>query len=278
MPRKIYLDVFLVINVLMDFAVLHITAVVAEWNSRILREILAAIFGGIWAAVCVIFLVHMPNLQKILGLISYVVIPCLMVLLVLGRCSIHKLFCGVVALYIVTFVMAGILGTGWYYSGIGYGVVTGMLGSQYLIPSLFAALLMWIVAGTLYQRRKKYGRDLYKVIITIENEDIVLMGLLDTGNVLNDPYTGKMINIVSRSAIENNLKQAELMKTLRMRLVPFQSVGRTNGMIPVIDISCMKVYRGKKMLFCDRTELGLYEGKFSTTGQYEVLLHSSILS
>lgn len=277
MQGKIYLDLFFLTNVLLDFIVLHIASSIAEWNNPVWKEIVASLIGGVWAVFEIMCIKKNSDSLMINIAVTYILLPILMVWVVIGTRKLRKIIRAVLVVYVVTFVMAGIFGTGWYYWNIGYGVVSRYIKTQYLLGMLVLLIIVWLYAEKLMKMRKRYGRELYKVVLKMSNQSIVLKGLLDTGNVLQDPYTGAKVNIVCKSSLKDG-NVVELFNKEKYRLVPFQSVGQSRGLLPVFDIPCMEIYQEHRKIYCAPAEIGVCEEDLSGSCMYDILLHSGILS
>lgn len=276
MQYKIYLDVFFVVNFIMDYVVLCVTGLLLDIHSAMWRRLFASAIGGIWAVIETIFMINHDNWKFFLGIITYTVIPVMMLFIVMGWSNRKKLIKSLVILYAVTFCLSGICYAGWNYMAYGYSFVSGIIRKEQVITGMAVLFLMMSMVKMFMRVRRKYGNDIYKVKLTIHENRIQFNGLMDTGNVLTDPYTGKNVHIV-RSSVMNRILSGETdYAALHYRLIPYNSVGNESGLLPVIDADCMEIYECNRMIFKDSAAIGIYDGILSGTSSYDALINAAV--
>ncbi len=277
MQYRIYLDVFFLVNFVMDYIVLHVTAHVMEFSVSIWKKIMASLTGSLWAVVEIILMKYQEQLKGFLGMITYVVIPVLMLLIIMGWSNRKKMIKGILVLYVVTFCLSGICYAGWNYLGFGYAFVSGIIQKEQIFLGIAVFYGIICLGRIMIKVRKNYGSNIYKVRLTIQNHRVQFNGLVDTGNVLTDPYTGKMVHIV-RSAVLNRILSGEKdYAALHYRLIPYHSVGKESGLLPVIDVDSMEIYERNRMIFKDSAAIGIYDGALTETSSYDALINAAVL-
>lgn len=143
------------------------------------------------------------------------------------------------------------------------------------------------------------------VRITMEGREVKVKGMVDTGNFLKDPLTGKPVMIISAAAarqilpdeivdeaIKNEKKQIlseNLMKSRyanRIRPISYQSIGEEKGYMVGIrpDAVSIELHNNKNqektMIASEGAILAIYKGMFSggqSDDEYSILLHPSML-
>lgn len=274
---RIYLDVFFLINFIMDYIVLEMTAAFIEIRCSIIRKLFAAIFGGVWAVISICILMKNESLKFYLGFITYAVVSVIMILILTGLKNKKKVFKGTLVLYVVTFVLAGVCSAIWNYSGLGYGIISGLIRKEQMLLGIIMFFVVKCLIERLIEVRQKYKSNICNVQLTINKQQIQFNGLIDTGNVLKDPFTGKIVHVVRASVLNSILNGANDYTGLHYRLIPYNSVGNESGLMPVIDAECMKISECNKIIFEGTAVIGIYNGVLAANGMYDALINAGVL-
>ena len=88
--------------------------------------------------------------------------------------------------------------------------------------------------------------------------------LLDTGNSLCDPVTGKPVCILGKRQAGEILKEKELQT---LRYIPYCSVGTEKGVLPVIRAEKMCIHTGQEC-WVEKPLIGICEEDSFTTVSY----------
>lgn len=137
-----------------------------------------------------------------------------------------------------------------------------------------------IVAGILltgvtiyFMQKKDFMEQVLKVDVMHHGKTWELRGYWDSGNLLQDPYNGKPVNILQAKLAEQIFSGPDDY----MRMVPYCSLGNTNGLLSVYNAEKMYIYQGKERFVVEPAvfgvaETGLLEGK-----EYDIILQASML-
>lgn len=128
---------------------------------------------------------------------------------------------------------------------------------------------VWFPAGTvlcaigvltsviLEERREHHDRYLYKIRLYCNGNHVDVLGFLDTGNKLMDPYVHAPVNILAQSQLERLMPEPQ-----NFRLIPFSSVGAAKQLMKVWSIDAMEAYgRRWEHVVIGVAEDILFEGK-----------------
>lgn len=127
-------------------------------------------------------------------------------------------------------------------------------------------IILWIIKGI--QKRQQLNQVMAEVSIWISGKKIQVKALIDTGNQL---YTkGKPVHIMEGACLDLKLNPEEYL------YIPFQSVGKENGIIPAIKVDRMLVVTQSNEISFFHSIIGLSKAKLSQNGEYQMLLHSSV--
>ena len=280
----VYLDVFFFVNFFMDFIILRIYTHIFEPQTTGFRCVAAGLTGSFLA--CISLLI--PYERVVFRLLyAYVFIAVILNLIVCRKKTIKKIVKGVVIIYGITIFMGGAVNLLYSYTYLGFFLknyinilMAGPVNIFRLITYTGVSYMMLTCIWKIIMKNKrKY--EYVDVVLKLNDKSICLKGLIDTGNSLKDPYTGARVHVVQAGRL-NKIISREQMVSLHYRLVPFNSLGNSNGIIEVINMDSMTVEKKDSMgnIVAEYTEnnpaVGLYSGKFTKTDEYEILLGGEI--
>ncbi|HJA92971.1 MAG TPA: sigma-E processing peptidase SpoIIGA [Candidatus Eisenbergiella merdipullorum] len=157
-----------------------------------------------------------------------------------------------------------------------------LAGLLYAFPKTFRGsaaasgfLLILSASAAFFWKRERKKRE--ETIVTVEliegNVRVVTEALIDSGNTLYDPISGKPVSVVERGVLEGRI---ELGRPERFRLVPFYTLG-SRGLMQTVEIGKLKVKRDGQDLLLTHVLLGLYDGEVAHGGSYRMILHPALL-
>lgn len=148
----------------------------------------------------------------------------------------------------------------------------GLPASFFWGKAIVAAIILTGV--TIYFIPKKdFMEQIFKVDVIHHGRTWELNGYWDSGNLLQDPYNGKPVNIL----------QAKLAKQIfsetsdYMRLIPYCSLGNVNGLLSVYNAEKMYIYQGKERIEVEPAVFGIAEAGLLEDKEYDVILQASML-
>jgi stage II sporulation protein GA (sporulation sigma-E factor processing peptidase) len=296
-----YVDVLLVENFIINLVILNITARFSKIKTTKKKLALGAALGALYVLV-----VFFPSLEMLLTLAMKIAVSVLMVIIVFAPDRFKDFFKALAIFYIITFALGGAAFALFYLSGQGK-IMNGILYISNINNFPVSLLIMGIGLGYLLlvfcwdyiQNRIISDELIYDVIIELNNKKIEVNAILDTGNSLKDPISNLPVIVVEYEAIKqalpdkmsaifnnsrddisyeklcNVLEKTDLL--FKIRLIPFSTLGRQNGMLIGIKPDNVRL-TGKK---CKReikdVVIGICNNKISKTGEYKALLYPEIL-
>lgn len=241
----IYLDVLLVLNFCMDYCILRAAAAISGRRSTFWRLCVAAGFGALYAGVCIVF----PALS---ALPLRIAVCAVMAGAVFAVRSVGQLARKTLLVLLVTFVFGGCVFALEQMSGTRLSVDGTLYAPISRKTLLAAAALAYGISGIVFRNQAKEKRPYGETIrLTCYGNVQEVYLLVDSGNTLQDPMTGRPVLILTRAAALRILPEevqflplllgkdnaAELVRRARQtdtagwRLISFQSVGG-GGMMP----------------------------------------------
>lgn len=235
----VYLDVLMLLNFAVDLLLLVGTNRLAGCPAGLKRTLPAAVLGGVYGGLCVL-----KGFYFLGGAIFRLGVLSLMALMAFG-CTRDALRRG--GLFVLLSMALG-----------GAAQIFNRGGFWGLVLSATGLCAMCILGF-----RGKLGQQFVQVSIG----RCGFLALVDTGNALTDPMTGQQVLVVSPAVGEKllMLERERLADPLAvmaavpgMRLLPFQAVGRSSGLLPAKRFEDVKIgaWRGSCLVAFSPNEIG----------------------
>lgn len=243
---KMYIDLFFIFNVIMDYIIIMSTNILLKRRTNHIRMILSSLIGGISS------LVLFTSLNKIVIEIVSIVI---MVLISFGYKGIRYLINNILYMYILSTLLGGII----YLFNI---KVSNSMFLTYLIIIVISIEIM-----ILYIKENKKMRSIYNNYYRVDiyfkdREKLSLIGFVDTGNNLYDPYKKRPVIIVHNKYIKED----------KYILVPYHTING-NGLLKCIKPDIIFIdgigYKGNVLIG--------FSDSFNFGDGVDVILHKDIM-
>ncbi|HOB12172.1 MAG TPA: sigma-E processing peptidase SpoIIGA [Syntrophomonadaceae bacterium] len=288
MGSKVYADITFLVNFIMDFLILWVTVRLTGVPVSYMRIAIAAGLGGIYAVGYLL-----PELSLGYSLPLKVLFSVLLVIMAVLPRTWKDLAKSMLLFYGINFLVAGAsIGSSylvqssyqldysfwWLMAGISCALLLGIFGKNWLTERVLPQLLKFPVQLT-FDRNRCSGQ-----------------GFVDTGNGLRDPLTNRPVIIAEyqllrdclpadfKSALEDSCTQEEMLDRLsqsswanRLRLIPFTSIGKKNGLLVGIRADAIRVSLGKNNIKHSNMVIGIYQDKLSPEEHYQLLIPLEIL-
>lgn len=216
---EIYVDLVVLLNFFVDYLLLLGTDRLSGYRSAGKKPLLAAALGGVYAGACILpgfsFLAGLPWRLVCLGLMSVIAFG----------------FDGSALRRGVLFVFLSMA-----LGGVALGIGNGGFWSLVLAAALLCLMCLLGFRG-------RAGEASYVPIrISHGGKTVSLTALVDTGNTLRDPITGKSVLIVdadvagkllalSQEQLEHPVETLAAGDCRGLRLIPYRAVGQPSGML-----------------------------------------------
>lgn len=226
---RVYLDLVVLLNFLVDFLLLLGTNRLAGYPPGWKRLIAAAVLGGAYGGACLL-----PGLFFLGNMLWRIVFLCLMAGIAFGwnRSAVQR-----GGVFVLLSMALG-------------GLTTGL--DRKSMPMLvLCAFILWIlcrvgIRGSVGQR------EYVPVELKWGERKLRLIALRDTGNTLRDPVTGEQVLVAGGDVAMELVGMTEQqlhhpVETLArgevpgLRLIPFHAVGLSGGMLPALRFRDAKI-------------------------------------
>jgi stage II sporulation protein GA (sporulation sigma-E factor processing peptidase) len=186
------------------------------------------------------------------------------------------------------------------YTNFGYYIAKVMNGEVGNLISIKLFLILSIVGTSILflftaykHKQESYEGIIYIVEMVHDGKSTIANALMDTGNLLKDPISKRPVIICEKGIIEKIVKPHVLevliesnmggynmfdaLRDSKVRMIPYNAVGNTNGMLVAITIDSVKItYNQNSITLCE-TLVAVYDKKLSQSGEFQMLLQPDLL-
>ena len=293
----IYIDIVLIENLIMNYIILFTTAVVLKIKVNHIRLILASLLGAGYSIIA-----YMGIIKVYSSIILKIILSVLIIYIAFNPQNIKKMCKDLLLFYLVSFVFGGaafaliyiikpqnILMKNGLFLGT-YPLKTVMLG---------AVVAFCIIIGAFAIIKNKISKkDMFcEIEILINQKKIKTKAMIDTGNMLKEPITNVPVIVVEHillyscmpKEILNNLKEimggdfknipCDIKEKYisKLKLIPFSSLGKQNGMLIGIRPEYVKVITDEQEKINKNVIIGIYEKSLTKKGEYQALIGIELL-
>ena len=284
----LYVDIIFMENVFMNSIILLATGIILKDSMKIVRNLIGSTIGALYAIIIYVsnIAIYSNIILKILLYISF------------KPANLKSFFKHVVIFYLTSFTFGGVAFALLYFvrpEDILYQ--NGVLIGTYPIKMILAGgILGFIIITIAFKniKNKLSKQDMFcDVNLKLEEKTLGFKAIIDTGNFLRDPISKAPVIIVEKETLKGFLPAEIVDKThdiingknvelgafsQRIRVIPFKSLGKENGLILGFKLNNALIeyqdieYKAKNVI------IGIYNGKLSRSGKYNALVGLDILN
>lgn len=295
MTKVVYLDVVLVGNLMMNYVILWSTAKFAKFNPSRWRLFIGAAVGSIYALT-----VFIPQYYHYLTVAYKLLLSFLMVWCTFGPLRWRPFLRGMAYFYVASFSIGGLV------FGIMYFMQSAGINDHYLpnvvnkyfwwgvIGAIFLAIIIGRFGTQTFHKRTMMQNFKRTVVIKLWGKQVELQGLVDTGNYLTEPISGLPVMVVEYKALKGLLPEEirtiynaeqpvdyslinDLINEERyysdISIIPYQSIGKENGLLLGIRPEQVEVKTGNRVLVTNKIVVAIHKGTLTVDNGYQALLH-----
>ena len=269
----VYLDIIFCENILMNYIILFATLVIIKIKNKRqkIRLIISSIIGSAYAII-----VYLNILQIYSNIIAKAVLS---VVMVFGGCTFALIY---------------------FAKPENVQIRNGVFVGTYPIKvAIIAGVVAFTITEIVFKINKgkfNTSNTYFDVELYYEEKRFKIKALLDSGNMLKDPISGMPVIIVEKEKmyevipkevlnyIDNTMKGDEsnegwnIQRYLaRVRMVPFMSIGKENGMLTGIRMDKARIEN--EDINIERTNIiaGIYDKKIAKDNKYNALIGLNLL-
>lgn len=236
----VYLDILFLINAMMDFLLIELTAALCSAPIKPWRAVLSGAFGGVGGVILFLPELHIPSAAAVeMGLGVLVVLFAFYPVRPLELLKRGAVF------LVSSFLISGLLYFDLQREG---GIIKN--GICYLTaPRLFLVSFSGYFAIRLLGRliRNRTGRSFSEVELSCQGKRARVFGLYDSGNALYDPKTKKPVLLIDESVLKSMFGRGCSVQNLsewvdreRILSIPYHTVD-SDGVLTAIQLDWVKL-------------------------------------
>lgn len=288
----VYVDVVIIENLIMNYIILLATGLVTKSSLKSIRLILASLLGAVYSV-----LAYSGILKVYSNIAMKILLSVIIIYIAFNPQNKKKMWKTLVIFYLVSFA----------FGGAAYALIyivrpqdiimkNGLfLGTYPLKSALLGGILVFVLIIITFKfiKRRLSAKDItYKIEITINKKEIKTNALIDTGNMLKEPITGTPVIVVEKvllydcipKEILNNLEeiiggdfekipeQIQTKYISKLKLIPFSSLGKENGMLLGIKPEKVVITKEEETHTYTNIIIGIYNKSLTKNGEYQSLM------
>ena len=293
----IYIDVVFLENLVMNSIILIASGIILKKKLKWIRILLASSLGAIYTIIG-----YISVLQIYSNLVLKVILSILIIYIAFNPQTVKQLWKDVLIFYLTSFV----------FGGVAFALIyvvkpqdilmkNGLfLGTYPLKTVLLAAIVAFIIiiAAFAIVKTKFSKKDMFcDVEVELNSKKIKTRAMIDTGNLLKEPITNTPVIVLEHTLlyecvpkeILDNLESilgGELVKIpeeirneyiSRLKLIPFASLGKQNGMLVGIKADSLKIIQDEQEKESKNVIVGIYNKSLTKRGEYRALIGIDLL-
>lgn len=269
MYYELYVDSLFLINFCMN---LYLLAIVnrAVWRTATRKRLISGAAAG--AALYIVpFLLSGPVWLKVI--IGFVPGAVIMILITFQVKNLKAFFKIAEKLMLYTFLTGGIL----------LFLIRRIPGVREALVNVMGIMVMgaFIFLYLSYRRERKDRKsNLCRVTLITGGAQIALDALLDTGNSLREPISGKPVSILDKAVFEElcMVSKNDAMEEIPAgyRVIPYHSIGKKRGILQGYLIPEMIIESEGITKICKDVYVGISEDITASDGVYKMILNPQI--
>ena len=274
--NAIYIDVLFFVNFIINICLIASTGSVMKLKLTSWRIFVSSAIGAIYS--CLIFVGDFNALTSVSIRFLFVT---LIVLTAFGRCKIRQLIKRCLVFFSLTVSLGIVTLAVLYFSDIGIrlggivknGVFYFNIPMSLMLVSCITAYIAICILKKIF--KKNISRSYVCITIHHLGKTVELKALIDTGNMLKDPFTGKKVLIAELNVLKplfdfdtkavfedfENLPEG-------FRLIPYSSIGNECGLIAAFVPDSIQIEKTEE----NNIITAVFSGSLSVGGDYNALI------
>lgn len=288
----IYIDIVIVENLIMNYIILYATGLISKCKIYWIRIFFASFIGAIYVATQYISKLNIYS-NSVIKLILSIII----VFVAFNPQNVKKMCKQLILFYLTTFTFGGVA-TYLIYVLKPQNIIikNGMYVGTYVLKVIFIGAILGsviLIVAFKISKNKITKKDMIcKVKVKLNGKEVVLNTMVDTGNMLKEPITGNPVVVVERVALYDLLPK-EILNNIesilggdfekipenikneyipRLKIIPFSSLGKQNGMLVGIKPEKIEVINEQSVEERNNAIIGIYNKSLTKRGEYNALI------
>lgn len=293
----VYIDVVFLENLILNVIILYATSLIAKMNLKIIRTLISASIGSIYAIMYYIFQIGLYS-----NIIFKFILSVIMIYVAFNPKEFKTLLKVLILFYLTSFVFGGAsLSVIYLVNAQRINIQNGMIIGKYtmntILTGIIIAFIVIVIAFKIIKSKISKNDLFCDIRFKINNKEIKTKAMLDTGNLLKEPITNipvvvvehKLLYDVIPNEILDNIENilggdlediSDEVKSdyiSKLKVIPFTSLGKQNGILLGIkaDELIVEEMNGEKKI--DKVIIGIYNKELSKKRAYSALIGIDVI-
>ena len=293
----VYLDVVFLENLIINYIIIYATGIISKARIKQLKIVFGSLIGAIYSV-----LYYILKLKIYSNFILKIILSIVIIYISFNSKNLKELAKQVLLFYLVSFVFGGAaIAIIYMVNSQNITIQNGVLVGTYTIKTILIGIVIayfTVIVAFKIVKTKISKKDLIcDVSINLNNKKIETKAMIDTGNLLKEPITNLPVivmehtlfyDIIPKQILDNidNIlggDLSELSKEMqneyisKLRVIPFTSLGKQNGMLLGIKGENLVVNLKDEQRVIDKVIIGIYNKSLTKRGEYRSLIGLGIL-
>ena len=293
----VYLDVVFLENIIINYIILYVTGIISKAKIKQKRILFGTIIGAIYSIVYYLF-----KLKIYSSVIIKIILSIIIIYVSFNSKNFKDLAKKTILFYLVSFVFGGAsIAIIYMVNSEQITIQNGVLVGKYTIKTILVGIIIAyftvIIAFSIIKTKISKKDLICDISINLNNKLIETKAMIDTGNLLKEPITNKPVIVMEHTLlydiipkeILNNIENIlggdlsnipEIIQdeyVSKLKVIPFSSLGKTNGMLLGIKGENLTIYLNEETKVIDTVIIGIYNKSLTKRGEYRSLLGIEIL-
>lgn len=291
---RVYLDVVIIENFIMNYIIIYSTAIISKSKIQHFRIGIASLIAGLYS-----ILNYFWNLGNWKSILVKILISIMIILISFDSLKLKKIIKQLILFYLVSFTFGGISFMLLFLINPENIVFeNGLLVGTYpvKVTIIGGALGFVVIACVSYiiKDRLRTKSMLCDLEIFYQGKYKKLKTMIDTGNLLKEPISQTDVIIVEKNSLRDiisddildnldNIVQGKWLNSkddiysYKFKVIPFSSLGNENGLLIGFKPDYIKIIDEEECVR-DNVIIGIYNGKLCKSNLYTSLIGLDILT
>ncbi len=195
----IYIDEYIITNIILNFVILKITKSIIKSKSSNPRLFVSSIAGALFA-----ILMLFPQSKAVTGMLGKIIFSLILTAISFNSKNLRIFLKNLTVFYFVSFTIGG----------CGFALYNIFGSSKYidtaklLIVTVFLSYTVLNIIFSIYEKYFRYDNLIHKLTITVGKSSTQTQCFFDTGNNLQDPISKRPVIVINLKTAESLLPEA----------------------------------------------------------------------
>ncbi len=293
----VYIDVVFLENLILNVIILYATSLIAKMNLKIIRTLISASIGSIYAIMYYIFQIGLYS-----NIIFKFVLSVIMIYVAFNPKEFKTLLKVLILFYLTSFVFGGAsLSVIYLVNAQRINIQNGMIIGKYtmntILTGIIIAFIVIVIAFKIIKSKISKNDLFCDIRFKINNKEIKTKAMLDTGNLLKEPITNipvvvaehkLLYDVIPNEILDNieNILGGDLENISdevkndyisKLKVIPFTSLGKQNGILLGIKADELIVEEMNSEKKIDKVIIGIYNKELSKKRTYSALIGIDVI-